>query len=251
MNYLNKVSVENGGVQHILSLPQASFIFNVPVNVPGIGIVAGGRAPSPQWLSDFARLFPIWTADSGLNICCQTGIVPVIALGDFDSVYSESLIWAAKNNVTLEKYPVNKDLTDLQLVLRRIEYDEPGSTVIVTGCWGGRFDHAHSNVFSCLGYSKRGSGICCLADEKEVLLILEGSKSIEITFRKEPDVLSLISLSEICTGICLNGTYWELENSSLRIEEPCAISNRIASRNHEHITLGFDHGWLGLYLEWD
>ncbi len=248
---MNKVLVENGGSQNILRLPQVSFRFNVPLNAPGIGIVAGGRAPSPQWLSDFAQTFPIWTADSGLNICCQTGIVPVVALGDFDSVYSESLIWAEKNNVIFEKYPVDKNLTDLQLTLKRIESDKPGATVILTGCWGGRFDHAHSNVFSCLGYSKKGTGICCLADENEVLLILEGGKSIEMAFRKEPDVLSLISLSEICTGINLNGTYWELENSCLKIDEPWAISNRIKSRKHNHINLGFGQGWLGLYLEWN
>lgn len=249
MSYF-RISTEKSNDNNILKLPHVTFSYNVPFNVPQVGIIAGGRPPSSNWLLDLAEYTDLWTADSGLDQCFKANILPDVAIGDFDSASIESITWAKQNNVHLEQYPVEKDLTDLQLCLKKLETEKKGSSAIITGCWGGRFDHAQSIVFSCLGYTRRGNGICCMADEKEVLLFLEGGKPVNISFDNGPDVLSLLSFSETCRGINLKGTFWELENTLLKIDEPWAISNRLKNEEIQNVTLGFENGWLGLYLGW-
>ena len=62
-------------------------------------------------------------------------------VGDMDSVDPGALEAAERAGVPVERHPVAKDATDLELALGRALADAPSRLVVVTGA-GDRFDHA-------------------------------------------------------------------------------------------------------------
>ena len=58
------------------------------------------------------------------------------------------------NGALITKVPTKKDVTDTQLALQMIKAEYNEAVVIMTGAWGGRFDHAFSAVFSLQGFNK-------------------------------------------------------------------------------------------------
>ena len=85
----------------------------------------------------------------------------------------------------IDKYPSDKDFTDLQLALFRAG-EEGYSSVLVSGCWGGRFDHLWSVVHSAVWARERGTRVLAFADHDEVLFLLSGGEEwkINVTRRK-------------------------------------------------------------------
>jgi len=163
------------------ALSRVSFICDSAVNMPG------RCAPSARWLREIWCNFRFWAADSGLDICFRTKKLQERALGDFDRISSESLAWSKRNGTIIETFPIEKDLTDLQLVLRKAACLDVSYPLLLTGCWGGRYSYMQSNVFSWL----------------------------------------VISFSDVCDGTYLKGTHWELQDACISVNKPWAISNRI------------------------
>ncbi|MDR1049143.1 MAG: thiamine diphosphokinase, partial [Synergistaceae bacterium] len=139
----------------------------------GTLLVLGGRAPDPEWLRFAASGRTVWAVDRGAEACRAAGVVPELALGDFDSLDAGGRAWLEELGVGTEAYPPDKDYTDFQLALRRAG---AGRGLLVTGCWGGRFDHAFANVFSILWGREWDAEVHAFADEAEALFPLSGEK---------------------------------------------------------------------------
>ena len=136
-------------------------------------------------------------------------------------------------------FPVEKDDTDLQLVLQNLE----GSDLICTGVWGGRFDHLYSNVFSLLSYKEKHQAQVILADEKEAMLLVTAKEAVKICLHKKVKALSLLPLSDV-NKVTLKNVRWELEAAELKLLHPYAISNI----PQEEVTFECLEGRIGLYL---
>ncbi|MDR2528360.1 MAG: thiamine diphosphokinase [Synergistaceae bacterium] len=219
-----------------LSLPQMDVAFDQEVDVQLL-LVLGGRAPEPAWLNAVVSARVVWVADRGAEACRIAGIVPHHAVGDFDSIGEEGEEWLKRLGVETECYPADKDLTDFQLCLEHAA----GKNVLVTGCWGGRFDHAFANVFSALW---GGVSVRAFADESEVLIPLLGPGGLTFSFRTRPLAFSLLPLCGACEGVTLRGTKWGLDGAELLQNHPCAVSN-VAVQNH--VTISVKKGALGIY----
>jgi thiamine pyrophosphokinase len=165
-------------------------------------------------------------------------VIPCRALGDFDSIGKEGADWLERLGVETERYPAEKDLTDFQLCLERAG---SGKNILVTGCWGGRFDHTFANVFSALW---DGVSVQAFADESEALLPLGGPAVLKLSFRVHPLAFSLLPLCGVCKGVALRGTKWELDDATLLQGRPCAISNVPLQ---DHLTVEVKEGVLGVY----
>jgi len=220
-----------------LSLPQVKGTFNCEVDAERIAVL-GGRAPDPFWLRSAADGRAVWAADRGAEACRAAGLIPGHALGDFDSIGKDTAEWLKHLGVKTEHFPKDKDKTDFQLCLERA-----GKNLLVTGCWGGRFDHAFANVFSAL-WDGRNLGVLAFADESEVMMLLTGQSALELEFQTLPLALSLLPLSDICRGVDIYGTKWELKGAELSQGRPCAISN-VAEQNH--VSVRIEQGILGVY----
>jgi thiamine pyrophosphokinase len=160
-------------------------------------------------------------------------------LGDFDSIGEEGGAWLERLGVETQRYPADKDYTDFQLCLRQIKGD-----LLVTGCWGGRFDHSFANVFSILWGREWGANVRAFADESEVLIPLAGEETLTLAFRARPLVLSLLPLDARCEGVTLHGTQWELNGAELLLARPYAVSNVPVE---DRVTVKIEKGSVGVY----
>lgn len=204
-------------------------------------ITAGGRRPDLTWLQKAAAGYNVYCADAGGTCCFEAGIVPQRLYGDGDSAGAEVYKKLAAQGTKIFKYSPAKDDTDLQLVLQQCT----GCNLIVSGIWGGRFDHLYSNVFSLLGYKVKHGCQVIMADEQEVMLLLQASESVHVSIDNLQNVkaVSLLPLSnEVQVNIA--GVRWPLQEAQLQLLYPYAISNEPLG----DFTCDCLTGAVGLYL---
>lgn len=231
-----------------IRLPQVSL--SAPKNGAGteILLVAGGRKPQVHWLLEAAEGRTVWAIDKGVNVCMEAGLLPALILGDADSASPK--LWkaaTARGSETL-LFSREKDDTDLQMALRTVSGRFDRATALVTGCWGGRFDHTWSNVLSVLGALRGGLNCAVLVDHRELLTFVRGGETLTLRHAKEPSAVSLMAFSELCIGVSISGVHWPLEKTRLRKDSPYAISNR--PEEGQPTRAGLDEGEMGLYVSW-
>ena len=224
----------------IFKLPQFSAEVILPKEYEATNVVvAGGRAPQVKWLQEVAHNKKVYCADKGIEICLEAGVNPVELYGDGDSAPKELYEKAKNLGVAVKSYPVEKDDTDLQLLLENL----PCGNVICTGVWGGRFDHLYSNVFSLLAHKEKNQGQVILADDKEAMFLVTAGEAVKLNLEKEVKALSLLPLSET-SKVTLENVRWELNEAKLELLHPYAISNIPQGE----VKLNCLEGKIGLYL---
>lgn len=231
-------------------LPQVTFTFTQGLPDTELLLIAGGRPPAGEWLKQVCAGREVWCVDKGIDSCWRQEIRPQRMIGDGDSALKDSWQWGASLGIPVEKHPVEKDLTDLQLALQRAGEVHENLQVLLTGVWGGRFDHAFANLYSLLGSKQWGVKQGCAADEQEVLLLLEGPNQVSFQTKELPAAISLLPMSSSCTGVSIGGTHWPLQEVILEQALPYAISNCTDSVAQK-VQVKVNTGWLGVYLCWD
>jgi thiamine pyrophosphokinase len=238
-----------------LPLPQADLEFTdleieeearperLPTENPACRLaVLGGRMPDIAWLRQAASGREVWAVDRGAEFCHAAGIEPARALGDFDSIGGGGKEWLEHLGIEPELFPPDKDYTDFQLALQRA-----GGDLLVTGCWGGRFDHAFANVFSAIWGREWGTNVRAFADESEILVPLFGKARLTLRFRTPPLAVSLLPLSSECEA-GVRGTRWELAPGTLLSQgKPYAISNVPLANAANETVVDITGGVAGVY----
>ncbi len=202
--------------------------------------IGGGRSPNVDWLREVAGGRKIFCIDKGIEICRACELVPNFLIGDFDSASKSAVDWAQKK-IPVEKYSVDKDLTDTQLALNRAAEIFGEHVALVTGCFGGRIDHLYSTLFTCAADSRK----IFLADERELVYYVKGGETSAVKFFREPLAVSLLPMNEVCTGVTTKNLHWELDGATLTQNFPNATSNRIDA---DEIFLRVEHGTLAVYV---
>jgi len=103
-------------------------------------VVTGGDAVDPAHLPPMPPGTPVVAADSGIDQAHALGLVVDVAIGDFDSVSATGLAHAESDGARVDRHPVAKDATDLELALDAALALAP-ARVHVLGGHGGRLDH--------------------------------------------------------------------------------------------------------------
>jgi len=191
--------------------------------------VLGGRSPNPLWLGELARASraDVWAVDSGVEACRAAGLAPRLLIGDFDSAPSDALEWAVGRGAVTRRYPGEKDLTDFQLTLE-IWRETDGVMPIVTGCFGGRLDHLFSNLQSFAMTNPQTPRM--MIDEQEGVYLLYSASLATFCFRKKPAAISLLPLTDQCSGVSIEGVRWPLSGVTLDRRLPWAVSNRLEEK---------------------
>ena len=203
-------------------------------------LVVGGRAPEAAWLREAAKGREVWAVDHGLD----ADIRPQRLIGDGDSAAPAAWQLAKEQHIPIEQFPVEKDDTDTQLALK-LAREAGFPAAIVTGAFGGRFDHALSTVTSCAFAPLP----CLLADERETLLFVHGGETLRCWPAKAPKAISLLPFTPRCEGVNLTGTHWPLADATLEARSMRAISN-VLEPGSTSLTLSLTSGLLGLYFVW-
>ncbi len=240
----------------ILTLPQVQAKFNYDLPETQVVLVSGGNAPQEAWLQkivnekdDNGHKRTLWCADHGVDACKKAACVPYQIVGDADSATPEGWQWALDKGTIITKLPVEKDVTDTQMTLQMIGAEYKRASVILTGAWGGRFDHAFSTIFSLQGMIKDNLW-GCVADQNEVIFFLRGEDHITLHFVDQPKAISLLPLSGECSGVSINGVHWPLDQVMLNNNLPYAVSNEVDDKENT-IWVSLKQGLLGVYMYWE
>ena len=221
-----------------MNLPQCEIFTSTPAQE--ILFVCGGRVPNVEW---FRKIFggrKIFCVDKGIELCQTCDIVPNFLLGDFDSANTSAVEWARTKKIPVEVYHSDKDLTDTQLALNRAAEIFGEHVALMTGCFGGRFDHLYSTLFTCAAIDRK----IFLADEREFVFYVKGGESVDVKFIQTPLAVSLLPMTATCGGVTTKNLHWELDGATLTQIFPNAVSNRIDA---EKISVSVESGTLAVY----
>ena len=147
-------------------------------------------------------------ADGGYRYLQQMGIYPDLVLGDFDSLLEKP------QHDHLIELPAEKDDTDMLYAIK-VGLEKGFKTFYLYGGMGGRFDHTVANLQSLAFLSQHGAA-GFLFGKEDVTTVLS--------------YISLFSFGEHCSGVCIRGLKYELENASLCHTFPIGTSNEFIGR---------------------
>lgn len=228
---------------NIICLPKLSIKYPYTLPQNQLLLVGGGREPDEKWLLEAAKGRNLWCIDHGMDICHRLGLMPELVLGDFDSCSPDSLQWAQSNGAEIEKFNPQKDFTDTQAALQRV--NDSDTFCILTGALGKRFDHTYSTVFTFGNTSIKG----CIADEQEAVFFLHGNEAITLSTDFSPKAISLLPISQSVAGVTTQGLFWKLNNADLFQNKPYAVSNVLSEKkNTNTFTISIKKGILAVYL---
>ena len=200
-------------------------------NLTAALVLAGGRPPETSWLRQVAAMLPphrVYCADKGLDAAYEADLHPNVLVGDGDSARPD--LWEhclQEGTTTVHQLPRDKDETDLQALLGMLP---SAHWVLVSGIWGGRFDHLLSAVYACANVAFQRKLLVLLSDEQETGVVMLPGMTVQVKLERAPLALSLLPLSDTAQ-ITLKGVRWELEQAQLRQRELYTISNEaVASK---------------------
>lgn len=154
-------------------------------------------------------------ADGGYKYLQRAGIKPDIVIGDFDS------LGKAPEGEKIIRLKPEKDVTDTYAAVS--EGIKCGySRFNIYGASGGRIEHTLANI----------QLIASLAEKNMQASIFDGSTVITAVTAKTlrfdsayNGYISIFAHSDKCTGVCLRGIKYPLENAELSNLFPLGVSN--------------------------
>lgn len=183
-------------------------------------IFPGGDAPMVS-AEELPAADLIVAADSGYDRAVSQGFRVDVLIGDLDSIETELI----PNHVIVERFPADKDATDLELALARTMAEAPLRVVVVGGT-GGRLDHELGTA--SLLCSPRWSDV----EELDWLTARGWGHVIHRRRSLHGDVGSLVSLLPVggdAHGVSTRGLRWELKGETLAVGATRGLSNEFAS----------------------
>ena len=215
--------------------------------------VCGGRKPAVGWLKLTAEKLPgtpeFFAADKGIDYYHAANILPDKVVGDGDS--ADLLLWQqAVKSGKAEVFPVDKDKTDLQLLLEKLP---PEKLWIISGIYGGRLDHLLSAFVTLGNAALQQNRTIVLADEREISVFVPAGVKIEFypPADETPVAVSLLAFTEK-SRVSVKGTKWQLEDMVLSRDNPYAISNEMSEAEQmkelPHISFSCQEGMTVFYV---
>jgi thiamine pyrophosphokinase len=214
-------------------------------------VVAGGDPVAPT----VRRLLPdaatVIAADSGLDVAAGLGLAVDLVVGDFDSVSPARLEAARAAGAEIERHPVAKDATDLELAMRAAGRFAPARVVVVGG-HGGRLDHLLANLLLLASAAFAELTIEAHMGEAHVHVVRDAS---ELT--GEPgELVSLLPAHGPARGVTTDGLLYPLRDEDLLPGSTRGVSNELARPRarvsvREGVLLAVQPGALGTHLHAD
>ena len=185
-------------------------------------LVAGGELSNNKIFKKYISKSDFSVAvDSGGDIFYKNNILPNLLVGDLDSIDKKSLTYFKDNKIKIEKYPCEKDLTDLEIGLNSL-INNGCDKIYALGTIGSRIDHSLANIMILkkmydLNYK------CYKISDKNRVQYIESKK--EIIINKEYENISIVPLSENGINVSLEGFYYKITDYEMELGSTTGISN--------------------------
>ncbi|MEO7913148.1 MAG: thiamine diphosphokinase [Roseiflexaceae bacterium] len=159
-------------------------------------------------------------ADGGALPLLRAGSVPHVAIGDMDSIDAAGLAELEAQGVVIQRFPREKDETDLELAL--LYAAAAGATAVdILGALGGRWDHTLANVALLALPELRMRRARLLADGQTLFLVRDAA-TLE---GQAGDTVSLLPLAGNAHGVTTSGLRYPLDDATLGYERARGVSN--------------------------
>lgn len=165
----------------------------------------------------------IIAADRGYETVISLGLMPDLAVGDFDSLGEAP---DADNVIVL---PVRKDVTDVGYAVEQ-GFERGFREFVIYGAVGGMLDHTFANVAIAHDIARRG-GKATLIGEGFCLTVLHDS-SIGFGARQGGRV-SVFALGGSAEGVTIRGLDYEIEDQTIACSSPIGVSNAFVGQKAE------------------
>lgn len=193
-------------------------------------IVTGGAPLRGDAVSIFDEAAFVVAADSGLDRLDELDRMPHLVVGDLDSVSAAALQRARVLGIPIEDHPADKDATDTELAVMAAVVRGYRSITVLSG-GGDRLDH----LLGWLGVLAHPA----LADLEHLdawcdtthLQILHGPRHHRWHEDQPDQIVSLISLGDVCDGVTTNGLRWSLAQATLSRTSSRGVSNVIIDQS--------------------
>ncbi|MGP6138734.1 MULTISPECIES: thiamine diphosphokinase [unclassified Jeotgalibaca] len=205
-------------------------------------VVAGGNKEGlKRLIGDDTEDCIIIGVDGGTIHLVNEGIIPDIAIGDFDSISQPELEKLEAIIPTVVKLPSEKDLTDTEAALEYIKENLSVAVIEMYGLFGGRVDHMISNLWLAYhpSYQDIIEKIIMKAEKNTVAFFKPGNYVI----KKENDkkYLSFISMTPV-SNLILQNVKYNLDGKNY--EAPIAlVSNEFVG---EEMQFSFTNGLIAV-----
>lgn len=156
--------------------------------------------------------------DAGFAHLEAIGVVPDMAVGDFDSL---GYVPKCKR---VSRYPVEKDASDMELAMEKAcawGFDE----LVIYGALGGRLDHTIANLQLFASFSERGVYVLGVGDTYAVRL-LTGPDVYELPVL-DAGTVSVFAANDVARGVIERGMKYSLDDEPLTNRTSLGLSNEL------------------------
>ncbi len=160
----------------------------------------------------------IIAADNGLSLLHRFNLIPDLIIGDLDSVPS-SLLEQYKQ-ISIEKHPQKKDLTDTELCIQRAIGMNP-EEIILLAMTGNYFDHSYANIINLFRNYRQDIKMQIITSNSIIFPVIEKTTLFDLKGRR----FSLFPLSAI-KKVSMSGSQYNFSKENLAITD-YSISNVI------------------------
>lgn len=183
-------------------------------------VICAGDAPEGEQLAGLPDNAWVIAADGGITHAFALGLPVHEAIGDFDSASEADLERVRAAGGRIERHPVAKDATDLELALTAAMGRMPEQIVVIGG-HGGRFDHWLANALVLAAPAFAGPRIEARMGPATVTVI-RGA----VTLSGAPgDLVSLLPVNGPALGVTTDGLLYPLVGEDVAVGSSRGVSN--------------------------
>ena len=175
--------------------------------------MSGGPAPDAAEVGPLPAGAFVIAADSGLEHAAALGLSVDVLVGDLDSASPQAVSAAEAAGVRVERHPVAKDATDLELALEYALAAGATRVTVISGGGGERLDHHLAELVLLAAARFAPLRLDARIGTARAVAIHAGD-DVSLTGRPGA-VLSLIALGGPATGLTTTGVRWPLTADTL------------------------------------
>lgn len=164
----------------------------------------------------------ILCADGGMRHASSLDLVPDLVIGDMDSADKGFLRQLEAYDVPIERYPRDKNETDLELAINKAIELKPRE-ILILAALGGRFDQTLANI-ALLSAVRLSTFDVRLDDGVEEIFFVRDQAQVR---GRSGDIVSLLPWGGAVTGVRTENLRWTLHDETLHPEKTRGISNEM------------------------
>jgi thiamine pyrophosphokinase len=188
--------------------------------VKAVIVADGAHAPLDRRALAGADL--VIAADGGANWLASEGVTPDRLVGDLDSADPDLVRALSDAGAAIERHPVDKDASDLELSLAAA-VAAGADDLVVLGALGGDLDHLAANLLM-LGSDLVAGRRLSLVHDRTTARMLVGPAELELD-AVSGSRISLFAVGDAVDGVTTRGLQWPLANARLDAGSSLGLAN--------------------------